>query len=556
MFEQDISTNEDIVSNTDSGTGIPAFSGDGTEKINGHILQIIPEDTARKYRLAAVDQHDNVVSVVLEDPQNLQALNTLQFLARKEKIEFDVLIADKSVIDNILKQYDTTEQILKRAVQNLKDDEENAVVFEDNSDSEEIVSTYQDAPVAKLVDVISKHAIEGKASDIHIEPVDKEYRVRFRVDGVLHSSLVLPKEVGKAVVARIKILSNLKIDEKRKPQDGRFRIGNVGKYIDFRISTLPVLDGEKVVMRVLDKESGLSDMNSLGLMGKNAEVFDQRIRDPYGIVLITGPTGSGKSTTLYTFLRILNKETTNIVTLEDPVEYLLEGVNQSQVHPEIGYTFAAGLRSILRQDPNIIMVGEIRDTETAELSIHAALTGHLVFSTLHTNTAIGAIPRLIDMGMEGFLLSSALRVVAAQRLVRRICSECKVEQKVPEELKKLVKEILSPLKAEHLEDYKLRLDDDLVFYKGSGCDACGQTGYKGRVAIYEVLEVDDAIAEAMTKPDFNDAVIERLAKKQGMMFLKQDGLLKALQGFTTIAEVERVTEGKIAVGGDMADDVG
>lgn len=556
MFEQDISTNEDIVSNTDSGTGIPAFSGDGTEKINGHILQIIPEDTARKYRLAAVDQHDNVVSVVLEDPQNLQALNTLQFLARKEKIEFDVLIADKSVIDNILKQYDTTEQILKRAVQNLKDDEENAVVFEDNSDSEEIVSTYQDAPVAKLVDVISKHAIEGKASDIHIEPVDKEYRVRFRVDGVLHSSLVLPKEVGKAVVARIKILSNLKIDEKRKPQDGRFRIENVGKYIDFRISTLPVLDGEKVVMRVLDKESGLSDMNSLGLMGKNAEVFDQRIRDPYGIVLITGPTGSGKSTTLYTFLRILNKETTNIVTLEDPVEYLLEGVNQSQVHPEIGYTFAAGLRSILRQDPNIIMVGEIRDTETAELSIHAALTGHLVFSTLHTNTAIGAIPRLIDMGMEGFLLSSALRVVAAQRLVRRICSECKVEQKVPEELKKLVKEILSPLKAEHLEDYKLRLDDDLVFYKGSGCDACGQTGYKGRVAIYEVLEVDDAIAEAMTKPDFNDAVIERLAKKQGMMFLKQDGLLKALQGFTTIAEVERVTEGKIAVGGDMADDVG
>ena len=544
------------MSNTDSGTGIPAFSGDGTEKINGHILQIIPEDTARKYRLAAVDQHDNVVSVVLEDPQNLQALNTLQFLARKEKIEFDVLIADKSVIDNILKQYDTTEQILKRAVQNLKDDEENAVVFEDNSDSEEIVSTYQDAPVAKLVDVISKHAIEGKASDIHIEPVDKEYRVRFRVDGVLHSSLVLPKEVGKAVVARIKILSNLKIDEKRKPQDGRFRIGNVGKYIDFRISTLPVLDGEKVVMRVLDKESGLSDMNSLGLMGKNAEVFDQRIRDPYGIVLITGPTGSGKSTTLYTFLRILNKETTNIVTLEDPVEYLLEGVNQSQVHPEIGYTFAAGLRSILRQDPNIIMVGEIRDTETAELSIHAALTGHLVFSTLHTNTAIGAIPRLIDMGMEGFLLSSALRVVAAQRLVRRICSECKVEQKVPEELKKLVKEILSPLKAEHLEDYKLRLDDDLVFYKGSGCDACGQTGYKGRVAIYEVLEVDDAIAEAMTKPDFNDAVIERLAKKQGMMFLKQDGLLKALQGFTTIAEVERVTEGKIAVGGDMADDVG
>ncbi|QQS60888.1 MAG: type II/IV secretion system protein [Candidatus Moraniibacteriota bacterium] len=553
MFEQNTSKTD--VATKLSTQGGAVFTGDGTEKINPHILRIIPEDTARKYRVVAVEQQDNVVRVIMEDTQNVQTLSILQFLARKEKIEFDVMIAKASVIDNVLGQYETAERLLEKAVQNLKDDDEASLIIEDESDADNVVSSFQDAPVAKLVDVISKHAIEGKASDIHIEPVDREYRVRFRVDGVLHSSLVLPKEVGKAVVARIKILSNLKIDEKRKPQDGRFRIGDKDKYIDFRVSTLPVLDGEKVVMRVLDKNSGLGDMTSLGLMGRNSEVFTLRIRDPYGIILLTGPTGSGKSTTLYTFLRILNKETTNIVTLEDPVEYLLDGINQSQVHPEIGYTFAAGLRSILRQDPNVIMVGEIRDAETAELSIHAALTGHLVFSTLHTNTAIGAIPRLIDMGMEGFLLSSALRVVAAQRLVRRICPQCKEEQKVPGTIHEAVKKILSPLKKNHLEDYKLDLEN-LVFYKGAGCDACGQTGYKGRVAIYEVLDVDDEMTIAMTQPGLNEDVIEKLAIKQGMMFLKQDGLLKALQGLTTISEVERVTEGKIAVGGDMSDDVG
>jgi len=536
---------------------IPHITDIDEKNIGASVLRIIPEETAQKYQMVSIGREGNIVRVAIEDPQNIQALNVLRFLARKEGVEFEVVSADRSLISKVIQRYESTEKVLENVVKTFKDEKEEYedVTFEQNKNTSQVTS-YQDAPVAKLVDVIAKHAIEGKASDIHIEPIEKEYRVRFRVDGILHASLTLPKEVGRAVVARIKILSNLKIDEKRKPQDGRFRMENGGKRIDFRVSSLPVIEGEKVVMRVLDKDSGLSDMESLGLLGKNFKIFNKRIHEPYGIILITGPTGSGKSTTLYTFLRMLNKITTNIITLEDPVEYYLEGINQSQVRPEIGYTFASGLRSILRQDPNVIMVGEIRDSETAELSIHAALTGHLVFSTLHTNTAIGAIPRLIDMGLESFLLASSLRVVAAQRLVRRICKDCKQAIEISDTIEVSIKETLQLLDPEDIKEYDVDLSKKLVFYKGKGCDACGDTGYKGRLAIYEVLEVGDEIAAMMTQPHVSDAMIEKQAQKQGMMFMKQDGLLKALQGFTTLEEVERVTEGKASVGGDMEDDKG
>ena len=540
----------------DSSSSVPQLSDVSPQSVEGGVLRIIPEDTARKYRVVAVDRKDDVVKVVIEDPQNIQALNVLRFLARKERVEFEVFSAESTLIDAILDRYESTERALENVVKTFRSDKKSQETFAKEKQNEGVFSSnYQDAPVAKLVDVISRHAIDGKASDIHIEPIEKEYRVRFRVDGVLHSSLTLPKDVGKAVVARVKILSNLKIDEKRKPQDGRFRRNDGSKKIDFRVSTLPVLEGEKVVMRVLDKDSGLSDMKSLGLMGKNFEIFQKRIHEPYGIILITGPTGSGKSTTLYTFLRILNRETTNIVTLEDPIEYFLEGINQSQVRPEIGYTFASGLRSILRQDPNVIMVGEIRDTETAELSIHAALTGHLVFSTLHTNTAVGAIPRLLDMGIEGFLLASSLRVVAAQRLVRRICDSCKVEQEISDGVKNSIRQELASVSREDLEDYGVDIEQP-VFYKGKGCDRCGHTGYKGRMAIYEVLEVGDDISGMMTQPSLSDTAIAKKAVEQGMIFMKQDGLLKVIKGLTTISEIERVTEGKFAIGGDMSDDVG
>ncbi|NCU41484.1 MAG: type II/IV secretion system protein [Candidatus Moranbacteria bacterium] len=538
---------------------VPRIDSIDIHNIDRNILRIIPEETVRKYRLAPFSREENVVKVAMEDPHDIQALNVLRFLARKESVEFEIFIAERSLLNSLLEVYDSTEEILKDVVQTFKDEQETLDDLDQNKKSKENfseITSIQDAPVAKLVDVISKHAIDGKASDIHIEPIDDEYRVRFRVDGILHSSLTLPKDVGKAVVARIKILSNLKIDEKRKPQDGRFRMENDTKRIDFRVSTLPVLEGEKVVLRVLDKNSGLGDMESLGLMGKNFRIFNKRIYDPYGIILITGPTGSGKSTTLYAFLRALNKVTTNIITLEDPVEYYLDGINQSQVRPEIGYTFASGLRSILRQDPNVIMVGEIRDSETAELSIHAALTGHLVFSTLHTNTAIGAIPRLIDMGLEGFLLASSLKVVAAQRLVRRVCEKCKTEEKITKEMEDSIRKKLSLLEEGDIKQYGVDLHKPFVFYKGKGCENCGGSGYKGRLAIYEVLEVDDVISSLMVRQHVSDIEIEKQAIAQGMMFMKQDGFLKALQGQTTLAEIERVTEGKASIGGDMDDDAG
>ncbi len=537
---------------------VPRIDSIDIQNIDRKVLRIIPEETVRKYRLSPFAREDDVVKVVMEDPHDIQALNVLRFLARKENVEFEVFIADKSLLNSLLEVYDSTEEILKDVVQTFKEEKEtleDAEQSKKTKDDFSEITSIQDAPVAKLVDVISKHAIDGKASDIHIEPIDDEYRVRFRVDGVLHSSLTLPKDVGKAVVARIKILSNLKIDEKRKPQDGRFRMENDAKRIDFRVSTLPVLEGEKVVLRVLDKNSGLGDMKSLGLMGRNYRIFNKRIYDPYGIILITGPTGSGKSTTLYAFLKALNKVTTNIITLEDPVEYYLDGINQSQVRPEIGYTFASGLRSILRQDPNVIMVGEIRDSETAELSIHAALTGHLVFSTLHTNTAIGAIPRLIDMGLEGFLLASSLKVVAAQRLVRRICEKCKTEEHIPKEMQENIRKKLLLLEEDDIKQYGVDVQKTLIFYKGKGCDHCGGSGYKGRLAIYEVLEVDDVISSLMVRQHVSDIEIEKQAIAQGMMFMKQDGFLKALQGQTTLAEIERVTEGKASLEEDEGEDI-
>jgi type IV pilus assembly protein PilB len=386
--------------------------------------------------------------------------------------------------------------------------------------------------------------------------MDDEYRVRFRMDGILHSSLVLPRYVGRAVVSRIKILSNLKIDEKRKPQDGRFKIEKLGRVVDFRVSTFPVIEGEKAVLRVLDREEGLISFETLGLIGKNFEILSREIRNPYGIILITGPTGSGKTTTLYAFLQVLNMEERNIVTLEDPVEYYIAGINQSQIKPEIGYTFASGLRSILRQDPNIIMVGEVRDSETAELAIHAALTGHLVFSTLHTNDTIGAIPRLIDMGIEPFLLSASLNAIAAQRLVRKICPKCREEIEVPMAVREKVRKELENMPAEEIKKYGVDISAGLKFYRGKGCEECANQGLRGRIAIFEVFEINSAVREIITDKEGNEIEARKEAVNQKMITMKQDGLLKVLMGITTLSEVERVTEGSLSVGGDLDDDAG
>lgn len=543
--------------------GVEYRSSIDVKEIDKKILAIIPEETARKFRMAAIakDEESGAFEVIMEDLENVNALNALHFLAKKKGIKFFMSLGHPRVVEAVLSRYESAERALKDVVETLTIDElSNRQTDERRNGEKSSTVVVKDAPVAKLVEVIIRHAIEGKASDIHIEPSEDEYRIRYRVDGILFASLTIPKNVGKTVVARIKILASLKIDEKRKPQDGRFYSEFSGNRIDFRVSTFPVVEGEKVVLRVLDKDSGLGDLKDLGLMGKNYEIFSRRIYDPYGIILITGPTGSGKSTTLYGFLKRLNVEGTNIVTLEDPVEYFIQGVNQSQIRPDIGYTFSNGLRSILRQDPNVIMVGEIRDSETAELSIHAALTGHLVLSTLHTNDAIGAIPRMLDMGVESFLLSASLRVVAAQRLVRKICDKCKHAVELSPQQEKKIRAILSEIRGEEIEKYGITaeaLRGRLTVYEGAGCPDCGKSGYKGRVAIFEVLEVNEAIQEILNEEAGHaEGRLIQAIRDQHLVTMKQDGTLKVLLGITTLAEVGRVTEGSRSVGGDVEDDTG
>lgn len=524
-------------------------------KINEDVLEIISQDVAHENKIMPFERAGNLIKVAIVDPHNINALNILRFIAEKKKLEFDLYLVGSEMFKDMIEQYSGgAEKAIEEAMEMMQG--ENTEFSSDESygeDKSSEVDNLQNAPVTKLLSVVIKHAIEGKASDIHIEPMGKEYRVRFRVDGILHSSLSIPKGVGRAVVSRIKILSNLKIDEKRKPQDGRFKVVESGRRVDFRVSTLPITEGEKIVMRILDTGNKVIDLKSMGLMGKGNEILTRNIMEPFGIILMTGPTGSGKSTTLYACLDILNKEERNIITLEDPVEYTIGGINQSQINPEIGYTFASGLRSILRQDPNVIMVGEIRDGETAELTIHAALTGHLVLSTLHTNSSIGAIPRLVDMGIEPFLIASSLRVVGAQRLVRRVCNDCKEEIKVPAKVLEYIKSEIEKIPEEEIKKYELDFADGYHMYQGKGCEECANTGYKGRIAIFEALEIDEKLKEIISEKSGNEGDIMRYAEKQGMLTMKQDGILKVLRGFTTLSEVERVTEGSKSIGGDVED---
>jgi type IV pilus assembly protein PilB len=512
-------------------------------KIEKDAIELIPEKVSREHKIIAFGKIGNFVKVAIVDPADIDALNALQFIAEKNKVEIEVYSVSQEIFDEMLDSYRSPFDIVREAVKSVKDED----IIEEKKDyskkKEEILS---EAPVTKLVQVIISHAVEGGASDIHIEPMDRDYRVRFRVDGVLHVSLIIPKEIGPAIISRIKILSNLKIDERRKPQDGRFRVVNEGKEIDFRVSTLPVISGEKIEMRILDKSQGLASIENLGLVGTALENMKQAMKETYGMILFTGPTGSGKSTSLYALLKILNIEERNIITLEDPIEYNIEGLNQSQVNAEIGYTFANGLRTILRQDPNVIMVGEIRDGETAELAVHAALTGHLMFSTLHTNTAVGAVSRLVDMGIEPFLLSSSLRMVVAQRLVRRICEQCKEEKKISASVRNKIMEEIKKISPEELKKYKVDLSKEIKFYHGKGCDACNGIGLRGRLAIYEVVPINESMKAIITEKNGNEELMEKERDAAGFLTIKQDGILKIIKGLTTIEEIERVTEGDIS----------
>lgn len=506
--------------------------------ITKEILEIASKDTVANYKFVPFELKDNVLKVALTDPTNLAALEALEFLSQKRHFRVELYITSYDSFQGVFhKSQSITKEVTEALTEVAKEKaEKQKKATRPQTVEEKIIDA---APIAKIVDVVIRHAIEGRASDIHIEPSEDDLRVRYRIDGILHSSLILPKAVHAAIISRIKILSNLKIDEQRLPQDGRFHINLEGKPIDFRVSTFPTVIGEKVVLRILDKSTGAPALEELGLNGKSIRIVEDAIKKPHGMFLITGPTGSGKSTTLYAILSILNKPGVNIVTLEDPVEYFIDGVNQAQIRPEIGLTFASGLRSILRQDPNIIMVGEIRDRETAELAVNSALTGHLVFSTLHTNSAIGAIPRLEDLGIEPFLLTASLNLLAGQRLVRKICDKCKVETKLVEAIEKIIKDEIELISKEELVGIDLK---NLKVFAGKGCQVCSNTGFKGRIGIYEILSISKNIQDLITDRTPATKILDYAIKQENFLLMRHDGIIKALRGLTTVEEVIRATK--------------
>lgn len=504
--------------------------------VSKELYNLFPVSVMKRYLLIPFAKDNNIVSIAISDPNNYSAIQALKFIFQDKNLKFELFVSTQSDIDKLLNQVDTLTNIVNENIQEFKDKNIESQELPDISDIRK--ENLETAPIIKIVSVIIKTAVAGGASDIHIEGNEESVRVRFRVDGVLHTSLILPKDLYSPVVSRIKILSNLKIDEQRKPQDGRFSIIEQEKKIDFRVSTFPTQYGEKVVLRILDTSNGIRSLESLGFIGPKADLVQEAINRPFGMVLLTGPTGSGKSTTVYTLLSQVNTEDINIVTLEDPIEYYLPGINQSQVRPDINYTFATGLRSILRQDPDVIMVGEIRDGETAGLAVQSALTGHIVFSTLHTNDAPGAIPRLIDMGVEPFLLSASLQIVIAQRLVRKLCTECKQEYTFSEQEKKYLRESLSTLKPEYLNSvYSGNFEKG---YKPVGCNKCSN-GFKGRMAIFEVVSLDEELKSIVENNMGRDDIINYL-NKNNYVTLKQDGVIKVLQGYLSMSELLTMVE--------------
>lgn len=510
------------------------------EKVPLETLELIPEETAKYYEMIPLRKTEKVLEIGMVYPEDLKAQEALKFLARQGGITYKVFLITPTTLRGLLNQYRTLKREVGRALEELETElkEETRIEGPATAAFERIA---EEAPITKIVAVILRHAVEGLASDIHIEPTRDRLRIRFRLLGDLYSSIFLPLKVHPAIVSRIKILANLKIDETRVPQDGRFSTKINAKSIDFRVATFPTTLGEKVALRVLDPTVGLKTFEDLGLTGTNLELLKKAVSGPYGLVLATGPTGCGKTTTLYAVLQMLNKEKVNIVTLEDPVEYFVEGINQSQVRPEIDYDFSTGLRHVLRQDPDIVMVGEIRDEETANLVIHAALTGHIVLSTLHTSNALGVIPRLIDMAVKPYLIPPTLRLALAQRLVRKLCDKCKKKITPKPEIKRMILKEIENLPPSVKKG--LKVPKDLKIYTAKGCKECHETGFSDRIAVFEILPMTESIAEIiLERPD--EAKIFQEAKKQGMITMPQDGILKVLAGITSIEEVLRVAEEK------------
>jgi len=551
VLKRSIVSDEELAQWYASDSDIPYIQLD-TKKIDPQLLNLIPERIARRYNAVLFGEEDGIKQLAIEDPGDIQAVD---FIQKQLGSKPALYVATKQNIASALDLYrgEMSSELTKVISEDIEGESEQVEV------SEEDVA--EDSPIAQTATLLIEFAIKSGASDIHIEPREEYVQVRYRIDGVLKEADKLPKKVQAALTSRLKILANLKIDERRIPQDGRFKISQGGKMYALRVSTLPIADGEKVVMRILDETNKALSMEDLGFWGWSLKVINEAIIEPHGMILVTGPTGSGKSTTLFSVLSLLNDHTVNISTVEDPIEYKILGANQTQVNPKAGMTFASGLRALLRQDPNIIMVGEIRDGETADMGVQAALTGHLVFSTLHTNNAATCLPRLLDMGIEPFLISSTVRAVIGQRLVRQVCQECRVayvpDDGVLEEIKKMfeistaddfqkihelesvaLKEGVNPTDTELATDGKkiLRL------YRASeeGCDACGGNGYKGRIGIYEVLQNSQEIQHLIMENTTADAIQES-SIKDGMVTMQMDGFIKALRGKTTIEEILRVT---------------
>ena len=510
------------------------------QKMSFDVLRYISEDSASYYHFVPLSLSEGVLEVGVTNGEDIGALDALQFMSAKLGIPFKVFLISSGDYKNIMETYKGLSSQVEEALSEFGQDDGDGArgLGEDNLNKElknikkgEEEKIVEDAPVIKIVAVILRNALEGNASDIHIEHTGEKVKVRFRVDGVLHTTIVLPPNVYSGVVARIKILAKLRLDEKRKPQDGSFSANIDGHKIDFRVSTMPAYYGEKVVLRILDSERGVKPLDQIGLSEANLKLIREALTRPYGMILITGPTGSGKTTTLYSMMNELDKEKNNIVSLEDPVEYHMADVNQSQVMPEIGYTFAAGLRSIVRQDPDIIMVGEIRDKETAQLAIQSALTGHLVLSTLHTNNAIGAIPRLVDMGIDPYLIAPTLILSIAQRLARMTCPTSRKEVPMEDSVRTQIEEQMKDLP----DEFKREIGRNGKMYETVPSSEC-PSGTRGRIAVFEMFKVDREMQSVILKNPTGPEIY-KVARKKGMLMMREDAMLKSLEGMVPFTEV-------------------
>lgn len=514
--------------------GLPFITLKGKD-IRPDVINLVPNPLALTHNVVAYDKDEHAVMLAMVDPTDIE---TAEFIRRKTGLEPQISVTSPSEMKEALHFYSS------RLEEEFKVIQEKTAEVSSGGDLKKVA---EELPIVNVVNSILEHAIYEEASDIHIEPSDKDVGIRYRIDGILKPIMTLPKTLQSGITARIKILANLRLDEHMVPQDGRFKIQIQNDKIAFRVSIMPVYDGEKIVMRLLPEGVKALTLDELGFLPYSKSIVERAIKKPNGIILVTGPTGSGKTTTLYSILCMLNQPGVNIGTIEDPIEYRVKGINQSQINPKVGFTFASGLRAFLRQDPNVIMVGEIRDQETAEIAVHAAMTGHLVLSTLHTNDAPTTLPRLIDMNVPPFLVAYTADLIVAQRLVRKVCKFCKKEfkldKKAVDDLGRVFgsENIMALFKKFELVKKDAKSLDEITFYKGEGCPKCGQSGFKGRVGIYEVMEMNETIIKKIID-HANAGEIKVAAQKSGMLTMFEDGLLKAANGLTAISEILRVTK--------------